>query len=95
MKRPLDSIDPEVLFIYENIFGIFLGTYPSSAYKGVGGLTMKDFKFSELILFGAWVRKRHPEMFDQLEDLYDEFYEEFGRFERNEKDQDTVRESSN
>lgn len=56
---------------------------------------MKDFKFSELILFGAWVRKRHPEMFDQLEDLYDEFYEEFGRFERNEKDQDTVRESSN
>ena len=51
---------------------------------------MKDFKFVELVLFGSWVRKRHPELIDQLEDLYDEF----GRFERNEKDE-SIRESSN
>jgi archaellum component FlaC len=40
------------------------------------------------------VRKRHPELIDQLEDLYEEFYDEIGRFERNEKD-GSVRESSN
>ena len=55
---------------------------------------MKDFKFVELVLFGSWVRKRHPELIDQLEDLYEEFYDEFGRFERNEKDE-SIRESSN
>ena len=60
----------------------------------LGGLKMKDFKFVELVLFGSWVRKRHPELIDQLEDLYEEFYDEFARFERNEKDS-SIRESSN
>ncbi|MBN2876586.1 MAG: hypothetical protein JXL85_02925 [Bacilli bacterium] len=55
---------------------------------------MKDFKFVELVLFGSWVRKRHPELIDQLEDLYEEFYDEFGRFERNERE-DSIREGSN
>ena len=44
----------------------------------------------ELVLFESWVHKRHPEMIDQLEDLYEEFYDEFGRFEKNEKE-DSVR----
>lgn len=72
----------------------FLGKHKGIAYKVLGGLKMKDFKFVELVLFGSWVRKRHPELIDQLEDLYDEFYDEFGRFERNEK-VDSIRESSN
>ena len=72
----------------------FLGEFWELAYKDLGGLKMKDFKFVELVLFGSWVRKRHPEMIEQLEDLYEEFYDEFGRFERNEKD-DSMRESSN
>ena len=71
-----------------------LGEYSGPAYKGLGGLKMKDFKFVELVLFGSWVRKRHPELIDQLEDLYEEFYDEFGRFERNERE-DSVREGSN
>ena len=73
---------------------VLLGESWGLAYKDLGGLKMKDFKFVELVLFGSWVRKRHPEMIEQLEDLYDEFYDEFGRFERNEKD-DSMRESSN
>ena len=73
---------------------VFLGESWGLAYKGLGGLKMKDFKFVELVLFGSWVRKRHPELIDQLEDLYEEFYDEFGRFERNEKDE-SIRESSN
>ena len=73
---------------------VFLGESWGLAYKDLGGLKMKDFKFVELVLFGSWVRKRHPEMIEQLEDLYDEFYDEFGRFERNEND-DSMRESSN
>ena len=73
---------------------VFLGESWRLAYKRLGGLKMKDFKFVELVLFGSWVRKRHPELIDQLEDLYEEFYDEFGRFERNEKDE-SIRESSN
>ena len=69
---------------------VFLGEFWELAYKDLGGLKMKDFKFVELVLFGSWVRKRHPELIDQLEDLYDEF----GRFERNEKDE-SIREYSN
>ena len=73
---------------------VLLGESWGLAYKGLGGLKMKDFKFVELVLFGSWARKRHPEMIEQLEDLYDEFYDEFGRFERNERE-DSVREGSN
>ena len=51
---------------------VFLGESWGLAYKDLGGLKMKDFKFVELVLFGSWVRKRHPEMIEQLEDLYDE-----------------------
>ena len=58
----------------KNLFGTFF----TLTYKGLGGLKTKDFKFVELVLFGSWVRKRHPEMIDQLEDLYEEFYDEFG-----------------
>lgn len=71
-----------------------LGTFFTLAYKVLGGLKMKDFKFVELVLFGSWVRKRHPEMIEALEDLYEEFYDEFGRFERNERE-DSLREGSN
>ena len=37
-------------------------------------------------MFGSWVRKRHPELIVQLEDLFEAFYDELARFERNEQE---------